>query len=90
MELDAKKRFCAGPHAKGWSDTTATEMFEEAAHAALATMQSSQVAADTSAASANYWRMEGARQFLATLTHLTDAQPQRAKPIRPQNLNHAT
>lgn len=89
MELDAKKRFQSSVHARPFSDFVATEAFQEAAHAAMATMQASQVGVDANQAAANYWRMEGARTYLSMLAHICDIPTPRPKPVRPQNLTRA-
>lgn len=76
MTLDPRKRFADSAHASHWHDTVATDCFAAAAETAMVVMQSNLVPInDLANASANHFRMEGARQFLATLMNLTEKAP---------------
>ena len=79
MTIDNRDRFKKGPHAKAWSDITASEAFVEAVNAAMLVMLSQQKP-DAEAST----RLEGARHFLGILSNLTTEKKE--SKLEDQNL----
>ena len=89
--IEPKKRFEEQAKAAGWRwlDTADAEMFQSAALAALAQMTINNSGPPDMASAASYaWRLEGAKQFLAILTGLTEVAPKRAPVSDRMNVNH--
>lgn len=78
--ITPRETFRRGPHAKVWTDTTATSGFHAAAEAALAQMALEGANEnDVAISAARHWQIVGARRFLDTLMNLT-IEPEKAKP----------
>jgi hypothetical protein len=75
MNLDPVKAFRESPQSKGWSDLAASTQFQSAALAALwQTERKLAVPADMPDAAANFFRIQGAQDFLRNLMSLTDTE----------------
>lgn len=89
MDFNPKADFAKGPHAAAWTEVAGSAMFRTATSAALLQMNREQGRAKGfDDASANCFRMEGAREVLSTLMNLTTPPPEPRKPIASENLDH--
>lgn len=88
MNLDPAKKFRESPLANGWSDLVSTTQFQDAAIAALwMTSRKMEIPDDFNSAGANFFRYQGAQDFLANLMNLTEPEmPKSGK--RTYNINH--
>jgi hypothetical protein len=87
MNLDARKDFREGPHAKSLHAAVEATWFHEAAKASLIHMQRAMgTPQDMQAAAAKSLQMSGAHLFLDIFMGLTESETARAKPTA--NLNH--
>lgn len=84
-----KEQFMKGKHAKAWVDASASAMFTEAGNLALLQYaeQVTPGSNEPSAAMANHYRLEGARQFLRVLTNLA-IKAEAPKREAPGQLDH--
>lgn len=84
MNLDPVKRFRASPQASGWNDLVTSDKFQDAALAALwQTERNLAVPADMNDAAANFFRVQGAQDFLRNLMSLTQTElPNTTRPSR--------
>ncbi len=83
MNLQPRDDFRKGTYAKGWADVSASLQFEEAAKAAMLTMQMTVLAIpmDAEVARDNAHLMKGAQMFLKEMMSLADSEPQPKTPI---------
>lgn len=87
MNLDPVKRFRESPHIKGWADIMASAQFQEAALAAIWQQSRNLETPDSQdSAAANFFRIQGAQDFIANLMRLGESAPEPPKP-RSYNLN---
>lgn len=87
MNLDPVKRFRESPHIKGWGDFVAGEQFHAATLAALwQSERNLAIPSDLNDAAANFFRIQGAQDFLRNLMSLAESAPEPPKP-RSYNLN---
>jgi hypothetical protein len=89
ISLNPKAAFAASVHAKAWDNVAASEMFVLALNAATLEMQSSlNTPKDANEAAANYYRMQGAREFALFLINLTTPKPPQVERADIGNLDH--
>lgn len=70
--ITPRETFKKGPHAKAWTETTATSAFHAAAEAALAQMAlDGSNEQEVAISAARHWQIVGARRLLHTLMNLT-------------------
>lgn len=77
--LQPRDDFRKGPYAKGWADVSASLQFEEAAKAALLTMQLTILAMPMDVEGSgrdNAHLLKGAQMFVKELMSLVDSPPQ--------------
>lgn len=71
MNIDPVKRFRDSPQVSGWNDLVASNQFQDAALAALwQTERNLALPADMNDAAANFFRVQGAQDFLRNLMNL--------------------
>lgn len=90
MDFSPKSTFAKSAAAQPWADVVSSEVFRQAASAAMLQMQFNAGYSTTqSFAMASWYQMEGARAFLSILMNLT-TPPQEA-PARPKSekLDHS-
>lgn len=81
MTINNQARFKNGPHSKAWAQIAASDMFTEVVNAAMLIMVSQQ---GNDQPTAQFFRLEGARQIVGIMLNLTT---ERETPkIEDQNL----
>lgn len=75
MNLDPVKRFRDSPQVSGWNDFVASNQFQDAALAALwLTERNLAIPEDVNDAAANFFRVQGAHDFLRNLMSLAETE----------------
>lgn len=90
MDFAPKATFAKSAQAEPWAAFASSDVFRNAAGAAMLQMQANQGYSTTQTqAMANAYQLEGARTFLSILMNLTT--PPSEAPARPrsENLNHS-
>lgn len=87
MDIESKKRFRASEHNAPFNSFVGTETFARAVESALLQFVSNLGSAIGEDATANYYKIEGAKQVLSILANLTETPPERKAPPS-DNLAH--
>ena len=89
MDFSPKSNFAKGPSAAQWTEVASSLLLREAAGAAMLQMQANLgMAQNYVDASANCFRLEGARTFLSILMNLTTPPEEVPKRVGNDNLVH--
>jgi hypothetical protein len=90
MDFAPKTTFAKSAMAEPWNGVVSSELFRQAAGAAMLQMQANQgYAKDGFEIQRNAFQLEGARTFLSILMNLSVIPQQPERLTRSENLNHS-